>query len=173
MRLTALIGVRLDVPVSVHIARLVLLDAGRFDLLEAPLRQVDISGSQVAAQYGVPESESGRQGTNFGAVAGRSVVHHLNLPVVLVVSDGDVSITRDLVVRLRNGCGDGVGVQIPTSLSMDKTDSIAIADELQIPIGVKFRLLAIRVNKPVIVGILVVIAGDLLLVGSLRECLNV
>lgn len=43
IELTALIGVRLDIPVSVHIARLVLLDTGSLNLLETPLRQVDIT----------------------------------------------------------------------------------------------------------------------------------
>lgn len=49
-KLTALIGVRLDVPVSVHIICLVLFDTGCFNLLEAPLRQVNVSSSQIAAE---------------------------------------------------------------------------------------------------------------------------
>jgi hypothetical protein len=45
-----LVSVALDVPVSVNIARVVLLDTSSLDLLKAPLGQVNIASTEVAAQ---------------------------------------------------------------------------------------------------------------------------
>jgi hypothetical protein len=46
---------------------------------------------------------------------------------------------------------------------MDETDDISIANEGQGVLGVKLGLVAIRVDEPIIVGVLVMIAGHLLL----------
>ena len=51
-----LVGVAFNVPVGVYIAGVVLLDASGLDLLETPLRQVDVASSEVATQVLVPES---------------------------------------------------------------------------------------------------------------------
>lgn len=51
-----LVGVAFNVPVGVDIAGVVLLDASGLDLLETPLRQVDVASSEVATQVLVPES---------------------------------------------------------------------------------------------------------------------
>jgi hypothetical protein len=55
----------LNIPMSVLVARLVLFNACRLDLLEAPLWQVDISGPQIASQSHMSQAESTRQCTNL------------------------------------------------------------------------------------------------------------
>lgn len=56
-----LVSVTLDIPVSVDIARVVLLDARGLDLLETPLWQVDVTGTEVAPKILVLESQSSRE----------------------------------------------------------------------------------------------------------------
>lgn len=56
---------------------------------------------------------------------------------------------------------------------MDETDDIAVANEFQGSLRVKLRFMAVGVEEPVVVRILVMVASDLLLGGSLRESLNV
>ena len=45
---TPVVPVAFNVPVCEHVPWLVLLNAGNFDLLETPLRQIHISCSEVA-----------------------------------------------------------------------------------------------------------------------------
>lgn len=47
--LTLLVNVTLNVPVGKSITRIVALVTGHLDLLETPLRQVDIACTQVAS----------------------------------------------------------------------------------------------------------------------------
>lgn len=49
----SVIGVAFDVPVGVYIAGVVGLDAGSFNLLKSPLRQVDIAGTKITAEISV------------------------------------------------------------------------------------------------------------------------
>jgi mannose/fructose/N-acetylgalactosamine-specific phosphotransferase system component IID len=56
---------------------------------------------------------------------------------------------------------------------MNEADGISISDVLQITGGVVLGLVAAGIDEPVIVGILVVIASNLLLVGTLWVGLNV
>jgi hypothetical protein len=54
-----------NVPVSVDIAGIVLLDASHLNLLETPLGQVDIASAEIAAEVGMSESEGGRKGPDL------------------------------------------------------------------------------------------------------------
>lgn len=84
--------------------------------------------------------------------------------MVFVVADGHVTIARDLVISLSKRSLNSVGMQIPASLYVNETDDVTIANETEIwALRVIFGLIASRVEVPVIIGILVVIAGDLLL----------
>jgi len=84
--------VRFDVPVCVYVSRLVLLDAGNFDLLEAPLRQVDVSSTQIAAESGMLKPERGGQSPDLGSVSRSSVVHNFDGPVIFLVANCGVPI---------------------------------------------------------------------------------
>jgi hypothetical protein len=66
--LTLLVPVRLDVPVSVDITRLVVLDTSSLNLLETPLRQVDIASTKVTSKVDVPQPEGSCQGTQLRVV---------------------------------------------------------------------------------------------------------
>lgn len=105
---------RLDIPVSVHITGLVFLHTSGLNLLETPLRQVDISCAQVAAQHRVSQSECRRQGTNLGTVARSRITDYFHLPVVLVIANSDVSVARDLPVGFGDRSSNGVRVEVAT-----------------------------------------------------------
>jgi len=59
------IGVRLNVPMSESVARLVLLCTSNLDLLESPLWEIDISSAEIASKNLVSQSEGSRKGTQF------------------------------------------------------------------------------------------------------------
>lgn len=47
------VPVRLDIPVSKYVARVVLLSTGDLDLFETPLREIHVTGAKVAAETAV------------------------------------------------------------------------------------------------------------------------
>ena len=167
-----LVPVGLDVPVSVDIARVVLLDTGGLNLLETPLRQVDVASAEVAIEVDVSETEGGSQSADLGVIARRSVVDNLDNPVVLGVADSGVAVARNFVVGLGDGSGDRVRVQVTASLGVDQTNDIAVANILKRSVGIELGLVTVGVEEPVVVGILVVVASDLLLLRALGERLN-
>ena len=171
--LTLLIPVSFDVPVGVHILGVVLRHAGSLDLLETPLRQVDITGAEIASKGGMLESESSRQGPDLGSVARGNVADDFHRPVILLVADGGVSVARDFLVRLGDWGGDVVGVQVTASLGVDQANDIAISDVLQGCLWIELGLVAVRVEPPLVVGVFVVVAGDLLLRRAFGIGLNV
>ena len=63
-------------------------------------------------------------------------------------------------------------MQIPSSLSVDKANHIAVANKFQWSIEIKLRLEAVGVYEPVIVRVFVVITCDLLLSRSFRVGLD-
>lgn len=63
-------------------------------------------------------------------------------------------------------------VQVAASLRMDKSNHSIVAKETGVGRLVVVSVTAVRVNKPVVVGILVVVARNLLLVGTFRVCLH-
>jgi hypothetical protein len=63
-----LVNMALDVPVSVHIARVVGLDASSLNLLEAPLRQIDIAGAEVAIEVHMFQADRSGEGPELRAV---------------------------------------------------------------------------------------------------------
>ena len=156
-----------------RISWLVLFDTGRLDLLEAPLRQVDVASSQVAAKVGVPQPESSSQECGLGVVPRCGVPDNLDLPVILVVTDGSVAVARNFPVGLGDGCGDCVRVQVAAGLSMDETNDIAISDEFERSPPRHTRLVSVWIEEPVVVRIFVVVAGDLLLLRALGIRLDV
>ena len=88
----------LYVPMRVNVARLVLLDTCRLDLLEAPLGQVHVAGPQITTQCRMTETEGSSQSSDSRAIPGCGIVHNLNLPVILVITNGNVAVRRDFIV---------------------------------------------------------------------------
>lgn len=107
-QLTTLVVMRFNIPVCVDIRRLILLDTSRFDLFETPLREIDISSSQVATQDGVPKPEGCAESTDSRSVFRSNVVDYFNLPMIFIISNGDISITRHFVMRFRDRGGNGM-----------------------------------------------------------------
>lgn len=66
--LTLLVPVTLNIPVSVDVTGLVLLGASDFNLLETPLRQIDITGAKIAAEVSVTQAERSGQCAQLGVV---------------------------------------------------------------------------------------------------------
>lgn len=164
---------RLNVPLGKSILRVVLLGASNLDLLETPLWQVDIAGAKVAAQFGVLQSESGGQSPDLGAVVRGNILDNLDSPVVLRITNSGVSVTRNLLIRLGNWCWDVVRVKVAAGLGVDETENIAVSDELWWSLLIVVWLSSVWVEPPLVVRILVVIASNLLLSGSIWVGLNV
>lgn len=159
---------------SVSVSGVVVLGASDFDLLETPLRKIGVSSAEVAAQDLVFQSESGIQSPDLAAVTRSSVSDNLNLPVILLVTDSQVTVRRDLLVTTGDGGGNVVRVEVASSLSVDQTDIGAIGGESKVGrLRVVILLTAVRVEEPVVVGILVVVAGNLLLTRTRRIGLDV
>lgn len=162
------VPVGLHVPVSIRVPGVVLLGASNFDLPETPLRQVDVTSSQIAAKRFMSQSERGGQGSDPAAVPGCNVSHNLYLPVVFVVAYRQVAVTGYLLVSLGNRRRNVVGMQVAAGLSMNQTDDLAVSNEARLLILVVIVVAAVRVEEPVVVGILVVVAGNLLLARAVR-----
>lgn len=65
-------------------------------------------------------------------------------------------------------------VEVTSGLGMDETNNGAVGNVSNIGgINVVVRVSAVGIEEPVVVGVLVVIASDLLLLGSLRVSLDV
>lgn len=159
-----LIPMGLNVPVCEHVAGVVLLDASDFNLLETPLWEIHVAGAEVTAETCMSQTECSGEGADPAAIPACGIRHNLNCPMVFVIADGHVTVARHLVVSLSKRCLNSVGVQVPASLYVDETDNVTIANEAEVwALRIIFGLLASRVEVPIVIGILVVIAGDLLL----------
>ncbi len=66
-----------------------------------------------------------------------------------------------------------MGVEVATSLGMNETNHVLVGHVLDRCFGIVQGLVAIGVEKPVVVRIFVVVAGDLLLLGALGVGLHV
>jgi hypothetical protein len=160
--------------VGVDITRLVLFHTSGLDLLETPLRQVDITSAEVASKIDVSQAERSGQSPQMGIVPRGCIVYDLDLPVILGISDGKVAVARNFPVSLGDRSGDLVRVEVAASLRVYETDDIAVANVSDLlGLGIVVRLLSVRVKEPVVVGILVVVASDLLLRGAFGVSLHV
>jgi hypothetical protein len=149
--------------VSISVTRLVLLGAGNLNLLETPLRKVDVASAEVAAENLVLKTERCSEGTKLAVVAGGSVADNLDLPVILGIADSHVTVARNFFIALGDGSRDIMRVEVTASLGMKKTNGITVANKSESFGSVIRSLSSVRIDKPVVVGILVVIASDLLL----------
>lgn len=152
-----------------NVVDVVLLIARHLDLLEPPLRKHRVGSSNVASRVLMPEPQSSRQRMNpldVLLLALSRIVHDLDDPVVVRVSDGSVPVARDLVVELGDGSGDGMGVEVSSCRSVDESNDVVVLEEANVA-GVGDGLgFPGRSDDPLVVVVLVVVAGDLLLVRS-------
>lgn len=101
---------RLNIPVRVDITRPVLLHACSLNLLEAPLRKIDISSPEVATQHRMPKPECRGEGANSASIPRRCIVNNFDSPVIFVISDSEITIAGHFVLRFRDWCRNGMGV---------------------------------------------------------------
>ena len=94
------------------------------------------------------------------------VIDNLHNPIIVVIPDTRVPVTRYLVVQLRHGRGDGVRVQVTASWDVAETDNVAVLEEADLIVGVVGLFVPFGEDCPLVVVILVVVAGNLLLVGA-------
>jgi uncharacterized membrane protein (UPF0136 family) len=166
--------VALNVPVRVHILRVVFLLAGDLNLFETPLRQIDVGSAEVASKDLVLEPEPGSQRVDpVNLVSTLDVIDHLDHPVILFISNGSVSITGHFVGRLCYWCRDGMRVEVTGGRCVLEANYITILEVAKFTIGIIFRLIPSRKNVPIVVLVLVVVAGDLLLIRANWEGLHV
>ena len=168
------VPVTLDVPVGVFVLGMVGLDTGSLDLLETPLRQVDIASPEVATQHSVSQTESACQSTELAELSAGSFINDFHGPMILRVANGKVSVRRDFVISFCNGRSDGVRVKVATGLGVNEANHVLVLDKSEVGGGlVVVRLVASGVEEPVVVRILVVVASNLLLAGSFGVGLDV
>src|SRR5947207_2973186 len=142
----------LHIPVSIFVARLVLLNTRRLNLPEAPLRQVDIPGPEIASQNHMSQPEGSRQRTNLRLVGICSIIDNLHLPVILLVTDGGVAVTGNFIIGLCDRGGDLVGMKVSASLRVNEADHVLIFHESDRPFGVERGFITVWIEEPVIIG---------------------
>jgi hypothetical protein len=125
---TLVVPVSLNVPVGVSIAGVVVLGAGNLNLLETPLREVRVASSQVAAHDLVLETEGGCKSAELAVITGGSISHNLDLPVILVVTNSQVTIARNFLLTTAHGSGDIVRVEVAASSGVDQTNVVAVSN---------------------------------------------
>lgn len=91
------------------------------------------------------------------------IIHHLDHPVIVRVPDRRVPIARNLIVHFRDGRDDRVGMEVSPCSSMDESDDIPIFEKLDGTGRVDRVGLPGGRDEPLVVVVLVVVAGDLLL----------
>jgi hypothetical protein len=151
----------------VWIVRVVLLVAAHFDLLESPFGQTLVCSTEVTPQHGMTQAQSCRERVypfELVATPAVKVINDFDQPVIVVVTNRSISVARDLVVQLCDWRRDVVRVQVATCGLVDKANEVIVLKESNGPIQVNTRLLPAWSNDPVIVGVLVVVARDLLLI---------
>ena len=109
------------------------------------------------------KAECRGESADLAAITRGSIPDNLDLPVVLVIANRQVAIARDLLIGLGDRGGDLVRVEVAAGLRVDETDRGSVGDEAWLLFGDVLWVVTVRVEEPIVVGILVVVAGDLLL----------
>src|SRR5271155_1497316 len=117
---TFLIPMTFNVPMRVGILGIVILTAGHFDLFESPLRQIDVRGSQITSKHLMFKSERSHQRPNLRSIARIQVLDNINNPMILIISNSQIAITRNFILALCNGSRNRMRMQIPSGMSMNQ-----------------------------------------------------
>lgn len=150
-----------------YILRIILLITTDLDLLEPPLRQRIIRRPQITPRRLMPKPQPRRQRMDLLEMPLRSplhIVHDLHDPIIVKIADRSISVRGHFVIELRDGRDDVVRVQVAGGGGMDETDDVAIFEEADLALGIDGGFVPFRGDDPVVVAVLVVVAGHLLLV---------
>lgn len=83
--------------------------------------------------------------------------------MVFFVADCSVAVRRDLVIGLSHWRGNSMGVEIASGLRVYQANNILVSYILDRVFRIVQRLVPVRVEEPIVIGILVMVAGHLLL----------
>lgn len=87
-----IVPVRFDVPVREYVPGVVLFSASNFNLLETPLREVHVTGTEIATETSMSQAECGCKGPELAVVFVCGVTDNLDGPVVFFITDGHVTV---------------------------------------------------------------------------------
>lgn len=85
-----------------RVTRIVFRNAADFYLFETPFRQDSVGGGQITSEHLVSEPQSGRKrmhAGDMGSAALNKIVHDLNHPVIMYVSDGRITVTGNFMIE--------------------------------------------------------------------------
>lgn len=91
------------------------------------------------------------------------IVHNLDPPVIMDIANGRIPVARYLMVELCYGCRDRVRVKVAGCRGVREADDIVVLEESDRRFGIVHCLFPPRQEIPLVVVVLVVIAGNLLL----------
>ena len=166
----------LDIPIRMSVVRVVFLITRNLDLFEAPLREDRVRSTKITTKRLVSEPQASRQRVNAVDVLFAALFHiinNFNPPVIAMVAYGSVSVARDFMVEFCDRSRDIMRVQVAGRGGMLEPNDITILEETKRAIDVESRFVPARLDGPLIVVILVVIASYLLLIRANRVRLNV
>jgi hypothetical protein len=129
----AVVPVRLDVPVGMHIVRVILFVTRDLHLLEAPLGEGGGGGTEVATKDLVTEAETRGESVDALHLLTASlleVVDDLHDPVIVRVAEGRITVTGNFVVLLCHKGRNVMGVQVPGGRDVAEADDVIV---LEIP----------------------------------------
>jgi hypothetical protein len=92
------------------------------------------------------------------------IINDFHDPIIMAITNSIIPISRDFVVLLGHRSSDSVRVEISRGRDVAEADDVAVFEVSQFAVGVVWFLFPGRENQPFVVVVLVVIAGDLLLV---------
>lgn len=163
----------LHIPVRMYVLRIVLLIAADLDLFISPLWENRVRSTKVTSKLFMAEPQPRRERMYTINLFALDIIHDLDLPIIAYISNSRVAVAGNFIVELRDGREDGVGVEVTRSGGMLQSDDVPIFEEPQLFIRVILFLLPPWENDPIIVVVFVVVASNLLLVGTDGICLHV
>ena len=117
------------------------------------------------------KSHDRRQCSDARPILGEEVVDYLHLPVVVRIAYRLVAIARNFPMSIGDGRLDWMGMQVAPRLGMDKPHDVTIFEILDIAVIV-VGCVPDFFDIPLVIGVLVVVAGDLLLPRTARVGLD-
>ena len=119
------------------------------------------------------QTEGGCERPDLGVIPGSSVAHNFNNPMILGVANSGVAVAGNFPITLCNRGSDLVRVEVAAGLGMEQTNNVTVTGVAKLLIRLVLDFVAVGVEEPVVVGVLVVVASDLLLCRTLGVGLNV
>ena len=92
--------------------------------------------------------------------------------MILIVADGGIAITRNFIISFGDRSSDLMRMKVTSCLSVYESDDVFVSNISQRSFWIIFWGAPVRIEEPIVVGVLVMVASDLLLARTLRIGLN-